>query len=278
MAQNTDPTTRSPNRARSIILTAVVLVILLAVVSAFLLRPPALAPGPDPSAVSPTPVMTESEASSATATPSAGAEESVSPTASPATLPSRTPASEGAYGPVWDRPADEAFVDPIFCENENAVDAVGEPTDVHYRVAMPGDWYTNQDMAGYSACSLFGPQPIEASNEGSLPEGVVIGFNLVPGGNFDSGGSRIESQENYTVADLPSVRYVFVPTEGGFITYRTVVWIIGIDGVLPVEGNTSRYLAVETNEGAAANAEQFAGNSDVLDRMISTFELLDSGD
>ena len=213
----------------------------------------------------PTPSASASVETSASSVPSEApsAAESASASADPTEEPI------GEFGPIWSMTPEEAFGAARSCENPGAITSVGSPTDDRYGISMPEDWHFNTAFDNWAECTLFGPEPIEPTSDGTTPEGAVIVINLPPGGDFMPDGSSVETEE-YTVDGVAAVRYTIQP--GGFVTAPTVVWIVAINGQLPAEGNDMPYLAVQTS---SSDADELQRNVDVLDRMIATLDILE---
>ena len=215
--------------------------------------------------------------------PSPTASASVSAEASPTSVPSEaqsqgesasasveaTEEPIGEFGPILSMTPEEAFGAARSCENPGAITSVGDQTDDRYGISMPEDWHFNTAFDNWAECTLFGPEPIDSTSDGTTPAGAMIVINLPPGGDFMTDGSSVETEE-YTVDGVAAVRYTIQP--GGFVTAPTVVWIVAINGQLPAEGNAMPYLAVSTS---AADVDEFERNVDVLDRMIATLDILE---
>lgn len=212
-------------------------------------------PTPSSTTASAEPSVSASAEASAEVTPSASAEAS---------------ADEGAFGPTHSMAPEDAFDNAQTCENSGGITTVGEQTDIRYRISFPGGWFTSAGTDTWAACTLFAPERFEPGDDGSVPENVAITNNMPPGGDFSPGGSSVTTRE-YTVDGVAAVRYEIEPTDGGFVSDPTVVWIIAVAGALPAEGNDQPYLAVSAS---SADPAEFAERVDVLDRMIATFEFL----
>ena len=214
----------------------------------------------------PTPTVAPSASVEATSSP-VPSESASAPGESASEAPSQVPIGE--FGPVWSMTPEEAFGTATACENPGATTTTGDQTDVRFGISMPADWHYNAAFGNWAECSLFGPEPIEPTDDGTTPASAAIVANLPPGGDYEPDGSSVETME-YTVDGVAAVRYTIQP--GGFVTAPTVVWIIAINGELPAEGNDQPYLAVSTT---TADADEFRANVEVLDRMIATLDILD---
>ena len=217
----------------------------------------------------PTPAASASVSASAapSASTSAEASESASAEASASASAAAT-SEEGAFGPLYGMSPDEAFENPQTCENPGAI-SNGEPSTVTYSISFPDGWFTNSGNDAWAECSLFAAEQFEVSNDGTVPEQVAVTVNVPPGGIFDPGGESFTTEE-YTVDGVAAVRYEIEPTDGGFVSEPTVVWIIAIRGALPAEGNDQPYLAISTSSG---DPDEFTEWVDVLDRMVATLDI-----
>jgi hypothetical protein len=120
---------------------------------------------------------------------------------------------------------------------------------------------------------LFGPEPFEPTDPPTIPDAAAIWITDesrgIPGGS-------VISIEEYTVDGLPAVRYEIHNEEGGIVTERKVVWIIGVPSRLPFDAVYSPpYLAISTSSNNAAEFEAFVN---VLDRMVATLVVLQPQD
>ena len=141
------------------------------------------------------------------------------------------------------------------------------PTDLAWTVAYPEDWSTNAEASDFrSACTLFDSEPVGASDDQST---VAIATEAQPGGDFTTDGSEVSTTE-YTVDGIPAIRYEVEPADGGFVTSPMVVWVVGISGTLPAEGNDQPYLIFQTYSDDPA---EFAAWTEVLDRMVATLDI-----
>lgn len=213
----------------------------------------------------PTPSAT---GSSAEPSASASAEPSESASAEASASASAAASEEGAFGPTHSMSPDEAFGNAQTCENPGAI-SNGEPSTVSYSISFPDGWFTNTGNDAWAACSLFAAEEFEVSDDGTVPEQVAVTVNVPPGGDFDPDGASFTTEE-YTVDGVAAVRYEIEPTDGGFVSEPTVVWIIAIRGSLPAEGNDQPYLAISTSSG---DPDEFAEWVDVLDRMVATLDV-----
>ncbi len=208
---------------------------------------PSASPSPEP-AQSPTPQAPSSEA----ATPS--------PSAAPTI-------ADGEFGPIHSMAPDDAFANAQTCEVTDAI-SNAEPTNLTWRISFPEGWFTNEeDTVGRSACTLFGPEPFEYSDQQGVPDSVAIIIDIPPGGPMST-DDEVTSMENHTVDGVAAVRYEFQPD--GFITEPTALWIVGIAGGLPAIGNTQPYLAIQTYSD---DPDELAEWVDILDRMVATLDI-----
>ncbi len=211
-------------------------------------------PSASPSASDP-PEATES----ATPEPSVSIEATPSATAEPTI-------GEGEFGPIHSMAPDDAFANAQTCEVTDAI-VNAEPTDLTWEISFPAGWYTNEDSTDLrSACTLFGSEPFEVSDDQAIPESVAIITDVPPGGDFSTGGEILRSDE-YTIDGMAAVRYETAASEEGFASDPSVVWIIAIAGNLPAEGNNRPYLVMST---ASSDSQEWAANADILDQMVST--------
>lgn len=200
--------------------------------------------------------------------PSPSGQSSASATAQPTASPTAVPSTgEGEFGPIHSMAPEDAFANGQACE---VIDAIvnAEQTTLTWRVSFPDGWSTNEDSTGLrSACTLFAPEPFEASDDQAIPETVAIVTDIAPGGDYAPDGASFTTME-YTTDGVPAVRYEIEP--GGFVTDPTVAWIIGIAGALPAETNDKPYLIFSTR---SADAAELALWTDVLDRMVATLDI-----
>ena len=215
--------------------------------------------GPSPSASA-----SASPSGSETASPSASASPPVS--SSPSAEPT---IQDGEFGPIHSMAPDEAFPDPQTCEVAGAITTNGETSEVGYTIAYPAGWYTNEEGASRSACTLFAPQPFELREDGMVPEQVAIEANLPPGGDYGAGGTVVSTEE-YTVDGVAAIRLEISPEDGGFVREYTVAWVIAVAGALPAEGNDRPYLVLSASSPDEAEATEWA---EVLDRMVATLDI-----
>lgn len=218
----------------------------------------------------PTPSGATTPSGAATEAPTPEASESASASEVASSSPSVEPTSaEGEFGPIHAMTPDEAFGEAATCENADAMNAVGEPTDVTYSISYPAEWFTNDGGGERSPCTLFGPEPIEDVSGGVGPGSVAVTIDLPPGGDFSTEGSSVTTEE-YTVDGVAAVRYEIPDSEGGFTTGPSVVWIIAVEGNLPEVGNDRPYMAIGTTSD---DPEQFAEWVEVVDQMVATLDL-----
>jgi hypothetical protein len=209
-------------------------------------------------------------------TPSASASPAATPSGPPQAFPSMSGApspsleptvADGEFGPIHSMAPDAAFRSPQTCEVTAAI-SNAEPTSLSWRISFPEGWYTNEeDTVGRSACTLFGPEPFEYSDQQGVPDSVAIIVDIPPGGPMST-DDEITSTENYTVDGVAAVRYEFQP--GGFIVEATALWIVGIAGSLPSVGNDQPYLAIQTYSD---DPDELAQWVDILDRMVATLDI-----
>lgn len=198
---------------------------------------------------SPTPEPTSTEIASPSDQPS--------PSVTPSPTVEATP--DDTFGPAHSMDPADAFTDPKDCENP----AGG------YRISMPEAWYYNTEFDGFDACQWFAPTTYPVTDGSSIPNEVAIVLSVQDGGDFGPGG-EIVSQDAYTVASRPAMRYEVAGEPGGVAPERSVVWIIGLDGELPSESTTGAWLLARTGTDRAGDLDE---NIDVLDRMIATLAL-----
>lgn len=200
------------------------------------------------------------------------ASETAEPSVSPEPLPS------GEFGPIWRMQPGEAFADSQSCENPFGLPTAEEGENVAWRIWLPGGWYTAESYIG--ECFWFGPQPWEQDLEDPIPpEEVAIVISLLDGRvtptSSEFEGGTITGEVRYTVDGLPAIRYEIDGSDGEFLTGDGVVWIIGVEGELPVfaEGAAiPNYMAIFTSAtGAGALVQQV----EVLDRMVATLDITD---
>lgn len=244
-------------------LTTVALAALIVVVGLGLVERGDVGEAPTASSAT-TPSGSPSEAPTSEASESASASEAASP--SPSVEPTT---AEGEFGPIHAMTPDEAFGEAATCENADAMNSVGEPTDVTYSISYPAEWFTNEAGGERSPCTLFGAEPIEDVSGGVGPGSVAVTIDLPPGGDFSTEGSSVTTEE-YTVDGVAAVRYEIAASEGGFMTGPSVVWIIAVEGNLPGVGNDRPYMAIGTT---SEDPDQFAEWVDVVDRMVATLDL-----
>ncbi len=198
-----------------------------------------------------TPTPSASASPSATATPDA--------TATP--LPS--------VAPTWQMDPNEAFQPATTCENLTGLPTQEFGAGVAYRISMPGDWFHSPWVGD---CMLFAPEPFEPTSPPAIPEAVAIWIRVESGGNYVPDGSVISILE-YTVDGVPAIRYEIHTEDGGVVTQRSVVWIVGVASRLPSDAiDSPPYLAISTSSSDIAEFEAFV---DVLDRMVATLVVLE---
>jgi hypothetical protein len=209
---------------------------------------------------------TQTPTPSPTVAPSASASEA--PTSSPtAEATTEATTGQGEFGPIHSMAPEEAFANAQTCEVTDAI-VNAEVTDLTWAISFPEGWFTNEeDTAGRSACTLFGPEPFEFSDEQGVPDSVAIIIDIPPGGDMST-DDEISSIEDYTVDGVAAQRYEIQP--GGFVIEPTVLWIVGIEGNLPAVGNDQPYLAIQTYSD---DPDQLAEWIDVLDRMVATLDI-----
>jgi hypothetical protein len=211
---------------------------------------------------------------------SVGASPSVAPsqaseTAEPSV--SAEPLPSGEFGPVWRMQPDQAFAEAQSCENLAGMPTVEEGENVAWRIWLPGDWYTAESYIG--ECFWFGPQPWERDLEDPIPpDEVTIAISLLDGRvtptSSEFEGGTITGEERYTVDSHPAIRYEIAGSNGEFMNGDGVVWIIGVEGELPVfdGGATPNYMAIFTSATEAGRRVQ---QVEVLDRMVATLDITD---
>jgi hypothetical protein len=216
---------------------------------------------------SPTPI------SQPTATPApSDADETLAPSESAEPLPS------GEFGPVWRMQPGLAFGESQSCENPFGLPTAEEGENVAWRIWLPGDWYTAESYIG--ECFWFGPQPWEQDLEDAIPpEEVAVVISLLDGRvtptSQEFEGGTITDEERFTVDGLPAVRYEIEGSEGEFLNGDGVVWIIGVEGELPVfveGGGVPNYMSIFTS---ATEAGRLVQQVEVLDRMVATLQITD---
>ena len=213
-----------------------------------------------------TPAPTASAASTPSGTPEASASASEEPTPSPS---AEATTGEGEFGPIHSMAPEDAFANAQTCEVSDAI-VNAEPTTLSWQISFPEGWSTNEESTELrSACTLFAPVPFEAPDDQAVPESVAIETDIPPGGDYQHGGASATTEE-FTVDGVAAVRYDIEPTDGGFVSEPTVVWIIAIAGNLPAEGNDQPYLAISTR---SADPDEMAAWTDVLDRMVATLDI-----
>jgi hypothetical protein len=205
-------------------------------------------------------------------TPGASASPVPTGTSSPSPAPSTSPTgAPGPYGAVWSLAPQEAFPDPVACENRATMPTLEYGDNVGFRVWMPGDWFTAESYLG--ECFWFAPEPwpdagnLEASD---VPEEVEIVIAVASGGDFAPGG-EVSALEKFTVDGVPALRYEIQPEEGGELAEPSVVWVIGVTGELPSDAIDAPPFLTLTASGQAGALIQVA---EVLDRMVATLEIL----
>lgn len=199
-----------------------------------------------------------------TATPGPTSAPTVSPTPSalqtpsPSPLPSPSPSAvpDDTHGPAYSLAPDEAFSVPDECENPAA----------GYRISLPDEWFYNTAFDDFDACQWFAPTSYSVTDASTVPPEVAIVLSTQDGGDFGPGG-EVVSRDEYTVSGRPAVRYEIAGEPGGFAPERAVMWIIGLDGELPSEASTGRWLLGQTGTDRPGD---FVANVEVLDRMIAT--------
>jgi hypothetical protein len=126
-------------------------------------------------------------------------------------------------------------------------------------VWIPDGWYANAAHDGIPACRLVSTEPFEVR---SLDNAPAVPIRLtVETGDFAITGNVLERSE-LTIADLPALRLV-INAESG----RRLVYIVGLDGSLPFEGNPGRFVFATTLYGNPS----FERDSAALDEMFSRF-------
>jgi hypothetical protein len=221
-------------------------------------------PSQSPAPQQPTPTADASESPTAEPSPTPTRDATASPTAEPT-------AGAGEFGPIHSMAPDDAFDNPQSCEVANAIDTVGDETGISYSLAFPEGWFTNEATDRRSACTLFAEEEFAYSDDAPMPEEVAIVSNLPPGGDLGPGGT-ITSVEEFTVDGRPAARYEIEPEPGGFIREAAVLWVVGVAGQMPAEGNDRPYLVMSTS---SADADELARLGDVLDRMVATIDIAD---
>jgi hypothetical protein len=211
---------------------------------------------------------------SPTPAPSVSAEPSVpaEPSVSAEPLPS------GEFGPVWRMQPGLAFGESQSCENPFGLPTAEEGENVAWRIWLPGEWYTAESYIG--ECFWFGPQPWTRDLEDPIPpEEVAIAISLLDGRVTPTSpefeGGTITAEERFTVDGLPAVRYEIEGSEGEFLNGDGVVWIIGVEGELPVfeeGGAIQNYMSIFTS---ATEAGRLVQQVEVLDRMVATLQITD---
>jgi hypothetical protein len=212
---------------------------------------------------------------------------SVSPSPTPISQPSATPAPSvsaeplpsGPFGPVWQMDPDLAFGDSQSCENMAGLPSVELGENVAWRIWLPGAWYTAESYIG--ECFWFGPQPWEQDLEDAIPpQGVAIAISLLDGRVTPTSpefeGGSITAEEPFSVDGMPAIRYEIQGSDGEYLHGDGVVWIIGVEGEMPVfrEGAAiQNYMSIFTS---ATGAGRLVQQIEVLDRMVATLDILDS--
>lgn len=206
--------------------------------------------------------------------PTPGASASAVPTgpSSPSPAPSTSPTgAPGPFGTLWSMDPQEAFPNPVACENPATMPTLEYGENVGFRVWMPGDWFTTESYLG--ECFWFAPEPWPGAGNlesAEVPEGVEIVIAVASGGNFAPGG-RVADLEEFTVDGVPALRYEIQPVEGGELAEASVVWVIGVTGELPSDAIDAPPFLTLTASGQSGALMQVA---EVLDRMVATLEIL----
>jgi hypothetical protein len=119
--------------------------------------------------------------------------------------------------------------------------------DAPIEVEFPASWETNAAAAGVPACAYFAPGPFEIRHPRDVPDGVEIVVRVVEGADLGASGDVVEREE-LTINGWPSVRVEELGVGGGLMApgERWYGYVIGINGELPSERNTSAYLVIST--------------------------------
>jgi hypothetical protein len=200
---------------------------------------------PRAGAVTPEASVPSEPAASEPAVPESTAAEPSTPGVTP--TPRASQADGFAITP--DPEADGLFLDRTTCTNP----------DDGYRVAMPADWVTNTAVGEVGACAWFAPTPFGLDGSSEVPDGVAIVVELVPRDNYTGGSDPDIDAEGLIGQTQPAFRV------NGADQYTYVV-LLGPPG----EGPT---LLAWTSPELAGSYEL---NKAILDRMMSTMELLGS--
>lgn len=126
---------------------------------------------------------------------------------------------------------------------------------------IPSGWYANASHDGLPACRYANVEPFEWSDVDSPPI-VPISVDVLSG-DFAPTEEVLERQE-LTIADLPALRLVLAGEKG-----KRVLYVIGLDGTLPLESNLARYVLASTHGGD----QTFDRDSATLDEMLSRFDV-----
>lgn len=183
---------------------------------------------------------------SPSAAPASSAPESTGPSA--AATPAASSRSDG-FAIIPDAEADGLFLDRNTCTNP----------DAGYRVAFPAGWVTNTAVGDIAACSWFAPAPFTPGGSSEVPAGVAIVIEVVQRDNY-TGGSDPDIDAEGLIGETQAAFRV-----NGDDQYTYVV-LLGPPG----EGPT---LLAWTSPELAGSYEL---NKAILDRMMSTMELLGS--
>jgi hypothetical protein len=150
--------------------------------------------------------------------------------------------------------------------------------NVAWRIWRPGSWVTQEAYTG--GCMWFGAEAWDLDPDGvAPPEEVAIVISVLDGRvtptSQEFEGGTITGEERFTVDGLPAVRYEIEGSEGEFLNGDGVVWIIGVEGELPVfveGGGVPNYMSIFTS---ATEAGRLVQQVEVLDRMVATLQITD---
>jgi hypothetical protein len=128
-----------------------------------------------------------------------------------------------------------------------------------FAIWVPSGWFANSAHDGVAACRYVSVEQFNLAAIDS-PDSVPIRFNVLSG-DFGLTDEILERRE-LTIADLPALRFELAGVDGKYLVY-----VIGIDGQLPSESNTSRFLTAST----AAGDKTFDRYSAAVEEMLSRF-------
>lgn len=139
-----------------------------------------------------------------------------------------------------------------------------------FQLDVPPGWYTSQSVEDNPSCRVFTTEPFQVSTSATRPEPRIEARTGT--GDYGPGGT-VEDRRELEINGHPALRLVVRGEAGGVLPADTVatVYLIGLDGELPSETTTGRWLEISTSTQMPGDPDE---NVAALDQMAATAETL----